>query len=208
MDGLGAWVDTPQLLALAAALGWASGVRLYAAVFLAGASGYMGWFQLPEGLQILQSPVLLAASFSMFVVEFFADKIPWIDSVWDTVHTVIRIPAGAALAAGALGTNAEVMTWVAALLGGTLAATSHSAKLTTRAAVNTTPEPFSNIAVSLFEDGFVFFMLWLSAAHPDIFAVVLTITVVLSIVLIVILVKFLRVVVRRISELLKGRVPG
>jgi len=208
MDGLGAWVDTPQLLALAAALGWASGVRLYAAVFLAGASGYMGWFQLPEGLQILQSPVLLAASFSMFVVEFFADKIPWIDSVWDTVHTVIRIPAGAALAAGALGTNAEVMTWVAALLGGTLAATSHSAKLTTRAAVNTSPEPFSNIAVSLFEDGFVFFMLWLSAAHPDIFAVVLTITVVLSIVLIVILVKFLRVVVRRISELLKGRVPG
>ena len=173
MDALRHLVDTPQLLALAAALGWASGIRLYAAVFLAGVAGYMGWIDLPQGLQVLQHPGVLAASGFMCFVEFFADKIPLVDSLWDMVHTVIRIPAGAALAAGALGADSQAMAWIAALLGGGLAATSHAAKLTTRAAVNTSPEPFSNVGVSLFEDGFVVFMLWLSATHPVIFAIAL-----------------------------------
>jgi hypothetical protein len=205
MDAFKHLVDTPQLLALAAALGWASGVRLYATVFLAGMAGYMGWIDLPQGLKILQHPGVLAASGFMCFAEFFADKIPLVDSVWDMVHTVIRIPAGAALAAGALGADSQAMGWIAALLGGSLAATSHAAKLTTRAAVNTSPEPFSNIAVSLAEDGFVVFMLWLSATHPAMFAIALVLTLALAILLMVVLIKFLRIVMRKLSELFAGR---
>jgi hypothetical protein len=125
--------------------------------------------------------------------------------VWDMVHTFIRIPAGAALAAGALGADSQAMGWIAALLGGTLAATSHATKLTTRAAVNTSPEPFSNIAVSLFEDGLVLFMLWLATEYPVLFAIALVLSVALAIVLLVVLVKFLRIVLRGLSDFLAGR---
>jgi hypothetical protein len=198
-------IDTPQLLALAAALGWASGVRLYATVFLVGMAGYMGWVELPQALRVLQHPAVMGAAGFMAFTEFFADKIPFIDSVWDTVHTVIRIPAGAALAAGALGADSQVMGWIAALLGGSLAATSHTAKLTTRAAVNTSPEPFSNVAVSLFEDGLVVFMLWLSATHPVIFALVLVVVLAIAVVLMIVLMKFLRAVVTELRDFFAGR---
>jgi len=200
-------LDTPQLLALAAALGWASGIRLYAAVFLAGLAGFMGFVELPQGLRVLQHPAVLGVSGSLCLVEFFADKIPFLDTMWDTVHTVIRIPAGAALAAGALGADSAAMGWIAALLGGGLAATSHTAKLTTRAAVNTSPEPFSNVAVSLFEDGFVIFMLWLSATHPVIFWIALALTLVVAVVLMIVLVKFLRAVAIRLRDFFDGRRP-
>jgi hypothetical protein len=205
LESLGSIVDTPQLLALAAALGWASGFRLYAAVFLTGIAGWMGWLELPPGLQVLQHPGVLFASGFMLFAEFFADKIPFVDSMWDAVHTVIRIPAGAALAAGALGASGEAWTWVAAILGGSLAATSHATKMTTRAAVNTSPEPFSNMAVSLLEDGLVVFMLWLSATHPVAFAVVLVVSIVLAVILLVVLVRFLRTVVRGLREFFRGR---
>src|SRR5215208_6667818 len=205
MDAFRHLLDAPQLLALAAALGWASGVRLYLAVFLVGAAGYMGWIDLPHGLRVLQHPGVLAAAGFMAFTEFFADKIPLVDTVWDMVHTLIRIPAGAALAAGALGADSQAMGWIAALLGGSLAATSHAAKLTTRAAVNTSPEPFSNIGVSLLEDGFVVFMLWLSATHPVIFAIALVLTLVLAVVLMVVLIKFLRVVIARLREFFAAR---
>jgi hypothetical protein len=198
-------IDTPQLLALAAALGWASGFRLYAAVFLTGLAGFMGWVELPPGLQVLQHPAVLGASGLMVFAEFFADKIPFVDSMWDAIHTVIRIPAGAALAAGALGADSQAMAWIAALLGGGLAATSHATKMTTRAAVNTSPEPFSNMAVSLLEDGLVIFMLWLSATHPVIFAIVLLVSIALAVILLVVLVKFLRMVVRGLGEFFRGR---
>lgn len=204
MEGFRHLLDTPQLLALAAALGWASGVRLYAAVFLVGMAGYFGLIDLPQGLQVLQHPGVLAASGFMCFVEFFADKIPLVDSMWDMVHTVIRIPAGAALAAGALGADSQAMGWIAALLGGTLAATSHTAKLTTRAAVNTSPEPFSNVAVSLLEDGFVVFMLWLAATHPVIFAIALVLTLVGAVLLMIVLIKFLRIVMQKLSEFFAG----
>lgn len=197
--------DTPQLLALAAALGWASGFRLYAAVFLTGLAGWMGWITLPAGLHVLQHPAVLVASGFMLFVEFFADKIPFVDSVWDAIHTVIRIPAGAALAAGALGADNQAMGWIAALLGGSLAATSHATKMTTRAAVNTSPEPFSNVAVSLAEDGLVVFMLWLSATHPVLFAIVLLVSIVLAVGLLVVLVKVLRTVLRGLGGFFKGR---
>jgi hypothetical protein len=205
VDALGRLVDTPQLLALAAALGWASGLRLYAAVFLTGIAGWMGWLTLPPGLHLLQHPGVLMASGFMLFAEFFADKIPFVDSVWDAVHTVIRIPAGAALAAGALGADSQAMGWIAALLGGSLAATSHAAKMTTRAAVNTSPEPFSNVGVSLIEDGLVVFMLWLSATHPVAFGIVLAVSIVLAVILLLVLVRFLRTVVRGVSEFFKGR---
>ena len=205
MDAWRHLTDAPQLLALAAALGWASGVRLYAAVFLVGMAGFMGWIDLPQGLQVLRHPGVLAASGFMACTEFFADKIPYVDTVWDMVHTVIRIPAGAALAAAALGADNQAMGWIAALLGGSLAATSHAAKLTTRAAVNTSPEPFSNLGVSLLEDGFVVFMLWLAATHPVIFAIALVLTLVLAVVLMVVLFKFLRAVARRLSEFFAGQ---
>jgi hypothetical protein len=206
MEWLGSLApDTPQLLALAAALGWASGFRLYAAVFLTGLAGWLGWFELPPGLHVLQHPGVLVASGFMLFAEFFADKIPFVDSMWDAVHTVIRIPAGAALAAGALGADSQAMGWIAAILGGSLAATSHATKMTTRAAVNTSPEPFSNMAVSLVEDGLVVFMLWLSATHPVIFAIVLLVSIVLAVILLVVLVKFLRKVVRGVGEFFRGR---
>ena len=205
LESIGGLVDTPQLLALAAALGWASGFRLYAAVFLAGFAGWMGWIPLPPGLQVLQHPGVLIASGFMLFAEFFADKIPFVDSMWDAVHTVIRIPAGAALAAGALGADGQAMTWIAALLGGSLAATSHATKMTTRAAVNTSPEPFSNVAVSLMEDGLVVFMLWLSATHPVAFAIVLLVSIVLAVILLFVLVGFLRAVLRGVSGFFRGR---
>jgi uncharacterized membrane protein len=205
MDAWRHLIDTPQLLALAAALGWASGVRLYATVFLVGVAGYMGWIELPQALKVLEHPAVMGIAGLLAFTEFFADKIPFVDSMWDTVHTIIRIPAGAALAAGALGADSQAIAWIAALLGGSLAATSHTAKLTTRAAVNTSPEPLSNIAVSLLEDGFVVFMLWLSATHPVIFAIALALTLILAVVLMVVLFKFLRAVVMQLREFFAHR---
>lgn len=204
MDAIRHLLDTPQLLALAAALGWASGIRLYAAVFLAGMACWMGWVALPPGLQVLQHPAMLGASGFMLFVEFFADKIPGVDSLWDMVHTVIRIPAGAALAAGALGADSSTMATVAALLGGTLAATSHATKMTTRAAVNTSPEPFSNIGVSLLEDGLVIGALWLATTHPLLFGIALAIALVLMVGLLVVLVKFLKALLQRLAKMFGG----
>ncbi|MFT3819140.1 MAG: DUF4126 domain-containing protein [Rubrivivax sp.] len=194
-----AQLDTTHLVALAAALGWASGLRLYAVVFITGAAGYLGWVPLPEGLKILQNPLVMGASGLMFVAEFFADKIPALDSVWDLVHTFIRIPAGAALAAGVFGGDSATWTTVAALLGGTLAASAHTAKATTRAAANTSPEPFSNIGLSLLGDAAVPGMLWLAWEHPVAFFVALAAALLLGLALTVVLFKFLRGLWRRLT---------
>lgn len=200
-------LDLAQLVALAAVLGWASGVRLYAVVFITGAAGYLGWLPLPAGLQILQNPLVMGLAFVLFVVEFVADKIPAVDTLWDAVHTFIRIPAGAALAAGALGAagvdwgpfGADSATWgvMAALAGGTLAATAHTAKATTRAAANTSPEPFSNILLSLAGDAAVPLMLWLAVEQPVIFWPMLAAALLLALVLIVVFFRFLRALWRR-----------
>jgi hypothetical protein len=192
-------LDTAGLLAIAAALGWASGLRLYAVVFFTGMAGYLGWVELPSGLHVLQSPVMLGASGLMLFVEFFADKIPGVDSLWDAIHTVVRIPAGAALAASVFGSDQASWAMAAALMGGTLAATSHVAKATTRAAVNTSPEPFSNVAMSLLGDSVVPASLWLSWTHPMIFFVALAVALVVMLVITWLLAKFLRRIVRRVS---------
>ncbi len=197
-------MDMAQLLALAAAMGWASGLRLYLVLFIAGVAGLLGWIPLPAGLQVLQHPAMLAGSAFMLFVEFFADKIPGVDSLWDIVHSVIRVPAGAALAAGVFGADSATMGTVAGVLGGALAAMSFATKASTRAAVNTSPEPFSNIAVSLLEDGAVMGAMWLATHYPIAFGITLFIILVLSIWLLVVLVKYLRAILRRISGWLGG----
>lgn len=194
-------LDTTHLLALAAALGWASGLRLYAVVFLTGLAGQMGYVELPQGLKLLQSPPMLWASGTLLAVEFLADKIPLVDSLWDALHTVIRIPAGAALAWSVFGGDQASWAAVAALLGGSLAATSHAAKATTRAAVNTSPEPFSNIGLSLVGDAAVPTMLWLSVAHPLWFFAALVVALVVMGVLLVTLYRF----IGRLAERWRGR---
>jgi hypothetical protein len=197
-------LDTAHLFAIAAALGWASGLRLYAVVFLTGLAGQLGWVTLPEGLRVLQQPLLLGASGLMLCVEFFADKVPGLDSFWDMLQTVIRIPAGALLAAGAFGGDQASWALIAALMGGTLAATSHVAKASTRAAVNTSPEPFSNIGLSLLGDAAVPTMLWLAWEHPLWFFAALAVALVLMLGLIVLTLKL----VRRLLARWRGPAPS
>ena len=193
-------LDTAQLLAIAAALGWASGLRLYAVLFLTGMAGRLGWVDLPTGLLLLQSPLMLTASGFMLFVEFFADKIPGVDTLWDLVHTLVRIPAGAALAAAVFGADPSAWTLAAALLGGTLAATSHLAKATTRAAVNTSPEPFSNLGMSLLGDALVPTALWLSWVHPGVFAVLLVVALLVMVGLIWWLGRFVGQLAQRVTS--------
>lgn len=198
-------LDLPQLLALSAAIGWASGIRLYLVVLLTGLAGYLGWVPLPGGLQLLAHPAVLAASGFMVFIEFFADKIPGLDSLWDMVHTVIRIPAGAALAASVFGADHALMGVVAALLGGGFAATAHAAKATTRAAINTSPEPFSNVGASLVEDTMVPAGLWLAVAHPLAFLALFVVVLVLSVWLIRKSWRFLRGLVGRVTRIFSGK---
>ena len=160
-------------IAIAAALAWGSGLRAYAVIFALGLAGATGWLELPQHLRLLQHPVVLGASGLMTVVEFFADKLPWLDSLWDAVHSFIRIPAGAALAAAVFGDSDSAVTLAAAILGGTLSAGVHFAKAGTRAALNTSPEPFSNWTASLAEDAMVPVGLWLAFAHPILFFLLL-----------------------------------
>jgi hypothetical protein len=198
--------DTWQLVGLAAALGIASGLRLYAVLFIVGASGYLGWISLPHGLATLSHPLVLAASGFMCFVEFFADKVPGVDSLWDVVHTLIRIPAGAALAAGVFGDSSQAMMLAAAILGGTLAAGSHFTKAGSRAVINTSPEPFSNWGASLAEDVAVGGLLWLAIAHPLAAGIVVLALIALMVWLLPKAWRAARRVVARLSEFLSGHV--
>ena len=145
-------MDWLHSIALGAGLAWASGIRLYAVLFLAGAMAHFGYLALPPALEVLQHPLVLAASGVMALGEFLADKVPAFDSVWDAVHTFIRVPAGAVLAAAALGQADPAWVMVAAILGGAIASGAHLTKAGTRAVINTSPEPFSNWAASFGED--------------------------------------------------------
>lgn len=162
-------MDLVAQIALAGGLAWASGIRLYAVVFLAGWLGRLGFLALPEHLLVLQHPVVLGVAGIMGVAEFVADKVPAFDSVWDGVHTFIRIPAGALLAAAALGNMDPVWVTAAALIGGTIASTAHATKAGGRALVNASPEPFSNWTASFAEDLAVPVGLWLAIQYPVLF---------------------------------------
>jgi hypothetical protein len=192
--------DTWQLLALAATIGWASGLRLYAVLFIVGGLGYLGWVDLPGGLQVLAHPYVLAASGFMCFVEFFADKIPGVDSLWDVVHTLVRIPAGAALAASVFGDSSGAAMMAAAILGGTLAAGSHFAKAGSRAVINTSPEPFSNWAASFGEELAVGSVLWLAFAYPVVALFVVLALTALAIWLIPKVWRMLRRIIERVLE--------
>lgn len=152
--------------ALAGGLSWASGIRLYLTLFVAGWFGRAGWIDLPAALQVLESPVVMGISGVLLVVEFLADKVPGLDSVWDAIHTFIRIPAGAVLGAAALGNMDPALTTAAAIAGGTFAAGAHFTKAGSRALINTSPEPFSNWAASISEDVAVMGGLWAAFFHP------------------------------------------
>jgi hypothetical protein len=204
VNGALAHFDTWQLVALAGALGWASGLRLYAVLFVVGALGYLHWVDLPSGLTVLAHPLVLAASGFMCFVEFFADKIPGVDSAWDMVQTFIRIPAGAALAASVFGDSSMATMLAAAIVGGTLAAGSHVAKTGGRALINTSPEPFSNWAASFSEELAVGTVLWLAFAHPIVALVVLAVLVLLMIWLIPKVWRMVRRISTRIAAWFAG----
>lgn len=161
--------DLIPTLALIAGAGWASGINLYAAVLLLGLLGATGTIELPAGLAVLADPLVIAAAAAMYLVEFFADKIPGADNAWDTLHTFVRIPAGALLAAGVVGDGGPAVEIAAGLLGGALATTAHAAKAGTRVLINTSPEPFTNWAASITEDLGVFGGLLLALTHPLVF---------------------------------------
>lgn len=186
-----------QALALAGGLAWASGIRLYAAVFIVGLLGRLGYVHLPEHLQLLEHNWVLGASGFMLLVEFLADKVPAIDSAWDAIHTFIRIPVGALLAWGAMGDSAPDVQMAAAILGGAIAGGTHLAKMGTRAAINTSPEPFSNWTMSFSEDGILVAGLWLVFRHPLVFLILLAAFFVLLIWLIPKLFRFLVGIWRR-----------
>lgn len=156
-------------LALTMGASWASGINLYAALLVLGLGGATGNIDLPPALQMLQDPLVIGAAGLMYAVEFFADKIPGVDSGWDTLHTFVRIPAGALLAAGAVGDVTPAIEISAGILGGGLAATSHATKAGSRLLINTSPEPFTNWGASFTEDLMVFGGLWAALNYPLVF---------------------------------------
>lgn len=160
-------------IALTMGAAWASGINLYAAILVLGLLGATGNMVLPPALQVLAHPAVIAAAGFMYLVEFVADKIPGVDTGWDTLHTFIRIPAGALLAAGAVGEVNPAITLAAAIIGGGIAAATHATKSGTRVIINTSPEPVSNWAASLVEDIAVVAGLWTALNHPWVFIVLL-----------------------------------
>jgi hypothetical protein len=170
-----------QTISLTMGVAWASGINLYATLLVLGLGGANGWIVLPDELQVLTSPMVIGAAALMYMVEFFADKTPGVDTGWDGIHTFIRIPAGAILAAGAVGQVAPEIEIAAAILGGTLAASSHATKAGSRVLINTSPEPFSNWLASLSEDVLVIVGLWTALSHPLVFLCALVLFIVLLI---------------------------
>ena len=162
-------MEAVQTIALSMGLAWASGINLYAAVFMLGVLQHSGHVMLPAELEVVADPLVMFAAGLMYGIEFVADKVPGVDSGWDALHTFVRIPAGAVLAARALGDVSPAAELAAGLLGGAFAASSHALKAGTRLAINTSPEPFSNIAASLSEDVLVIGGLWTALYHPFVF---------------------------------------
>ena len=162
-------MDPLAAAAIALGAGWASGLNTYAALLVLGIAQASGLVVLPHDLQVLGSPWVLGVVVLLFALNFFADKIPYIDSINDALHTFVRVPAGALLAFGAADQLGPEAAAVAALLGGTIAAGSHVAKTGSRALINASPEPFSNIAASLATDALVVVGLVLALTHPIVF---------------------------------------
>lgn len=168
-------MEMTELIIAALGLAWASGLNLYAGLATIGILGATGQMTLPPDLEVLAHPAVLAAAIFMYVAEFVADKVPGIDTTWDTIHTFIRIPAGAVLALGAVGELDPAIQVAALIIGGTVAATSHAFKAGSRVIINTSPEPFSNWGASLVEDGLVIGGVTLAVLQPTGFLVLFVI---------------------------------
>jgi hypothetical protein len=194
-------------LALSMGASWASGINLYAVLLVLGLGGTTGNIDLPPGLDVLENPLVIGAAALMYGVEFFADKVPGVDSGWDAIHTFIRIPAGALLAAGAVGDVSPVMELAAAIVGGGLATTSHATKAGTRLLINTSPEPFSNWGASIGEDLLVLGGLWTALNHPVIFLVLLVVFVLFAIWLLPRLWRLLKFILQKIRAFFGGPAP-
>jgi hypothetical protein len=191
-----------ETLGFALGTSFASGLNLYATVAAAGLFQRLGIVTLPEPLQVLANPVVLGIALTLFLVEFIADKIPYVDSAWDALHTFIRPPAAALLSYTAFAGESVPEEWKlsAALLAGGVALTSHGAKASTRAAANASPEPVSNWTLSLLEDGFAVFLAWLAAEYPLLTAAVVVVLVILAVFLIWKLFSFLRQAMARLKR--------
>lgn len=199
--------EVVTILALTLGVGWASGVNLYAAVLMLGLMGATGGMTLSPDLEMLANPLVIGAAGLMYFTEFFADKVPGVDTGWDAMHTFIRIPAGALLAAGAVGEVSPALELAAGLLGGGMAFGAHAAKSGSRIMVNTSPEPVSNWSISLAEDAAVFAGIWAMVYHPWI---MLGVSLLLIVLMIWLLPKLLRVIVRLfrgIAARLRGDKP-
>ncbi len=168
-----------KTIALAMGVAWASGINLYAAILVLGVLGATGNITLPPELAILTDPLIITAAGVMYVVEFFADKIPGVDNGWDTIHTFIRIPLGALLAAAAVGEVNPAVAIAAALLGGGLAASTHATKSGARILINTSPEPVTNWLTSLGEDIVVITGLWTALHYPLVFVIFLVLFIIM-----------------------------
>lgn len=194
-----------QTIALTMGVAWASGINLYAAVAVLGIAGLTGYVELPATLAVVQDPLVVAAAVLMYWVEFFVDKTPGADSAWDGLHTFIRIPAGAMLAAGAVGEVAPAFAVAAGLLGGTLTAATHATKMGGRLLINTSPEPFSNWTASFAEDAAVLIGLWAAINHPVIFSISLLLFLVLLCWLLPKIWRALRGGIRALGAWLRGQ---
>jgi len=192
------------LIALTMGAAWASGINLYAAILMLGLLGSSGNLQLPPNLEILTNPLVIFAAGAMYLVEFFADKVPGVDNSWDTLHTFIRIPAGAALAAGAVGNLDPAVGLAAAIVGGGLAAGTHAAKAGSRVLINTSPEPFSNWAVSIGEDVAVIAGLWTALHYPWLFIGLLIVFILLLVWLLPRLWRGIRSIFSWLAKLFRG----
>lgn len=166
-------MDTVEIIALTMGVAWASGINLYAAIFMLGYLGNTGNIELPPDLMVVTDPLVMFAAGLMYCIEFFADKTPGVDTAWDTLHTFIRIPMGAVLAMGAVGDTTPAIELTAFLLGGSLAAGSHAAKTGGRILINTSPEPVTNWSTSIGEDILVIGGIWTALNHPWIFLILL-----------------------------------
>lgn len=171
-------MDPIQTISLSMGAAWASGINLYAAVFMLGFMGATGAVDLPPSLEVIEHPIVLIVALVMYCVEFFVDKVPGVDTAWDAIHTFIRIPAGAILAAASVGPVHPSYQFAAALAGGALATSTHATKAGTRVLINTSPEPVSNWVASLTEDIMVFFGVWAALRHPYLFLLLLALFVV------------------------------
>jgi len=174
-------VQSIDTIALVMGVAWASGINLYATVVTLGVFGLTGHIDLPPELDALSSPLVLAAAGLMYCVEFVADKIPGLDTLWDSLHTFIRIPAAVILSASAIGDVSPALTIAAGLIGGSLATASHATKAGSRVLINTSPEPVSNWTVSIGEDVAVFAGLWAALNHPALFLILLVIMVLIMV---------------------------